>query len=79
MYLKCVLNLLMLCTLLSGEFYQQNTTNCMEMLMGRKKGEKECLTQNNANPQQVIKVNPNPKCKHQIILLHTFYRINTLL
>lgn len=31
----------------------------------------------NTDPQQVMKVNPNPKCKHQITLLHNRYRINT--
>lgn len=58
MYLK--LNLLMLCILLSGEFYQQNTT---KMLMGEKKGEKEAETERLTHImliEQVRKVNPNP-------------------
>lgn len=30
---------------------------------------------NNADPEQVGKVNPNPECKHQITLQHTVYGI----
>lgn len=48
------------------------------------KGEKQQKKQresmsdpNNADPPQVMKVNPNPECKHQIIQLHALYRINT--
>lgn len=65
----------MLCILLRGDFYQQNTTNCTEMRTRGKKQSGRESDPNNADPEQVGKVNPNPECKHQITLQHTVYGI----
>lgn len=43
---------------------------------GGKRSDRERLTQI-MQIQQVMKVNPNPECKHQITQLHTLYRIYT--
>lgn len=46
---------------------------------GRSKAEQERESEsdpNNADPEQVRKVNPNPECKHQITLQHTIYGIS---
>lgn len=52
------------------------------MLMREKQKQKERRKErardpNNTNPQQVMKVNPNPGCNRQITIRHTLYRIHT--
>lgn len=56
--------------------YEQHTAGMLMKLKDVKERERAC-NPNNADPQSAMKVNPNPQCKHQITILHTFYRSNS--